>query len=160
MWEQYADDRSGVCLVFDRALLHAAVTAHVHAEGLPLYCGEVRYTPAGIAGERDAMWLRLDETRRLGLAEALRAHADRHYTALFLTKLADWEAEHEYRYVVLTEQQDKTPIRAIPGCPPSGVHWVEVPILEEAVARAAARPHGLDLYRLIWVNGRPSRRTV
>lgn len=90
MWEQYGEEHRGVCLVFDRERLHSVVTEQLRDAGTRFYCGGVRYTKAGIAGEREALWLEVESFRRYGLEDALARHMDRFHEGHFLTKLADW----------------------------------------------------------------------
>ena len=58
MWEQYGDNHRGVCLVFDKAELHATVMPQLEALG-PHWHGAVTYSNAAIQ-EGSTTGFRLD----------------------------------------------------------------------------------------------------
>jgi hypothetical protein len=97
MWEQYAENHAGVCLLFKRDALTKRVTESLRAQGLPgPYNRPVIYTQRGTGG---GLRLNLDEIDRLDeqfVNELVEAHNDQ----LFFLKTTDWETEHEYRFVV------------------------------------------------------------
>jgi hypothetical protein len=157
MWEQYGERHHGVCLVFDRERLHSVLTQQLQDAGSRFYCGGVRYTKAGIAGEVAALTLDVDLIRRHGLDETLARHMDRFHKALFLTKLLDWKSEHEYRYIVLTDPTKPYEFANYGDALRAIFLGHMYPEPEESIARSLAGSEGLDLYRLEWVNGAPSR---
>jgi hypothetical protein len=85
---------------------------------------------------------------------------DQHHRELFLTKLADWEAEREYRYVVLTDWRDDYAFVPYGDALQAVFLGQRYPASEESLARSAVDAHGLALYRLLWTNSRPGRATV
>lgn len=101
MWEQYAENHAGVCLVFDRQSVIEEVTASLNAQGMPApYNRLVEYTERGTGaglplnlneiGEVDPQWVReLVEKRK---------------DELFFLKTTDWETEREYRFVVTSDK--------------------------------------------------------
>jgi Protein of unknown function (DUF2971) len=103
MWEQYAENHQGVCLVFDRSALHGQIIAQLKARN-DAFAGEVTYSDAPLAGHTAAR--SLDATRILvegdgEVERGLRAHLLQHVDELFFRKLEDWRTEEEFRYVLL-----------------------------------------------------------
>lgn len=102
MWEQYAENHAGVCLLFKRDALIERVTESLQAQGLPgPYNRSVTYTQRGTGrglplnlteiGPIDEQWVReLVEKRK---------------DDLFFLKTTDWETEHEYRFIVTAPDQ-------------------------------------------------------
>jgi hypothetical protein len=96
MWEQYADSGRGVCLVFDHGVLEPFVLEQLQELDPRSLAGPVKYRQEGLAGE-DAADLR-PAPGQSG-EELVEQHLEQFMTILFLTKLLDWESEHEYRFV-------------------------------------------------------------
>jgi hypothetical protein len=102
MWEQYGDNHRGVCLVFDKAELHATVMPQLEALG-PHWHGAVTYSNAAIQRGLDHRLpaRRQDDPHRRGDIEAaLAAHFSEHFGLLLFTKMEDYSDERETRYVV------------------------------------------------------------
>jgi len=103
MWDQYGDKHRGVCLVFDRAALDAAITASLSPLGL-LWSGEVTYDNAALASAVvTANELRLPPGRDVTeeeLTMLIVEHLAEHQKVLLFTKMADYKDERELRYVV------------------------------------------------------------
>jgi hypothetical protein len=101
LWEQYADQHRGVCLVFHRPLFEAAIGDHFQQVGVRCRLGEVAYTPSGYAGSEGK---KLTDPRIFEAqlrANAVTEHIERHYRDFFFLKTDDWSTEHEYRAVIL-----------------------------------------------------------
>jgi Protein of unknown function (DUF2971) len=101
LWEQYADQHRGVCLVFHRPRFEAACTARFQQLGVRYHLGEVAYTPSGYAGSEGK---KLTDPRIFEehlRADALIEHIERHHRDFFFLKTDDWSSEHEYRAVIL-----------------------------------------------------------
>ncbi|MGO9902647.1 MAG: DUF2971 domain-containing protein [Solirubrobacteraceae bacterium] len=96
LWEHYAENHHGVCLVLKRDAFHANVLAQLQSRSPHSLAREVRYTPMGIWTDSAATLL---PTQGRGGEEAASEHAESHATSLFFTKLMDWESEREYRFV-------------------------------------------------------------
>jgi hypothetical protein len=107
MWEQYADNHSGVCLVFDRQAMLDAIRRDLGGE---YWDGPVQYTTAGFAGSAGAQ-IDLDTFRRLGVEQAADLHVQAHHRDLFFLKNDDWRSEFEYRvvYTAPADAKDWTP---------------------------------------------------
>lgn len=86
LWEHYADNHAGVCLIFDKASLIDAWTIQ-YPDG---WHGPIRY---------------IDDMRRPKFSQMkgrFDAYLSRQYDALLYSKLTDWSNEQEYRFAVLT----------------------------------------------------------
>jgi Protein of unknown function (DUF2971) len=93
MWEQYAENHRGVCLVFDREGLTDAVLRS--NAGVAVYNQPVVYDSDGLRKptvDRDAL------EKERGYAAR---YIDDNHESLFFTKARDWETEHEFRFVAL-----------------------------------------------------------
>jgi|SRR5215218_5669425 len=97
MWEQYAENHAGVCLVFDREELLETLGRNLAKNGSYEH-GPVKYTIAGFA-DSDAARISLEHFRKDSLEEDIGLHVQRHHRDFFFLKTADWESESEYRFV-------------------------------------------------------------
>ena len=99
MWDQYAEQHRGVCLLFNRARLRRNILESLSAQKLPeLYHKPVRYTAGG---PRESM----PEVDLAALTKSVTPalvgrFIEEHTEELFFVKTVDWESEHEYRFVV------------------------------------------------------------
>lgn len=100
MWQHYADNHRGVCLIFDREKLTRSVGAQLQRRHPDSRNGEVRYSKTGLSGEHHVT-LFLDGTSDGG--EQGRRHLRRYASEYFFVKLIDWEHEHEFRFVEVSE---------------------------------------------------------
>jgi hypothetical protein len=102
MWEQYADNHRGVCLVFDGPLLEYNLATAFKEHELLAWLEEVRYTPAGIAGSKinffaDQRIFEDAQQRADAVAEFIEDNSD----DFFFLKSDDFETEHEFRAVLM-----------------------------------------------------------
>lgn len=112
MWEQYAENHRGVCLVFDRTDLHGWALGHLEAIN-PTASGEIIYSDLPLDGYPNAR--RLDATTltdRGGgdTARGYRAHLLENAEELFFRKVEDWSSEREFRYVLLDDDDDEVTV--------------------------------------------------
>lgn len=120
MWEQYAENHAGACLVFDRLKLQAAIRQDLQAHGR-YWEGDVKYTPAGFAASAGARIgsVKVDVTVRAtdeALADDVRRHVVEHHRDFFFLKTADWATEQEYRFVFEEAiDQPKVPAERTPA---------------------------------------------
>lgn len=103
MWAQYGVNHTGVCLVFDRSKLLAAIKKHF-GQCILLH-GNVQYRDAQLVRgiERHEYMIDMDLYESLGPQAYVHSHIQRHYQALFFEKLTDWRDEAEWRAVILTD---------------------------------------------------------
>jgi hypothetical protein len=110
MWEQYAENHAGICLMFDRKRLDDWLQVGLPERKLTV-ADEVVYSNSPLPGHEEARTLHAvsliaagDEDLELGL----KIHIERHAKELFFRKLADWSTEREYRYVVFDKHRAET----------------------------------------------------
>ena len=107
MWEQYAENHSGVCLVFDRARLVEAIRYELARVG-SYWDREVVYNLGGFATS-DAAAIDYDPTQGLSIEEAVAVHAVTYAQEFFFLKTEDWASEREYRFVLEPASTDPDP---------------------------------------------------
>jgi hypothetical protein len=109
MWEQYAENHAGVCLVFDRKLLAESLTSGFTHLGEQINA-EVKYRDVPLCGHEGARSLVAAALTQAGgghLEEGLRKHLRDHAMELFFRKLKDWETEREYRFLSFDDNSDE-----------------------------------------------------
>jgi hypothetical protein len=99
MWEQYGEDHSGVCLVFDQARLTAAIEGSLQSQELAMpYHHAVEYAESG----KDELVLGADMLSGEITTARVAAYIEANPDTLFFLKARDWRSEYEYRFVVTT----------------------------------------------------------
>ncbi|HUA43766.1 MAG TPA: DUF2971 domain-containing protein [Solirubrobacteraceae bacterium] len=100
LWQHYADNHRGVCLIFDREKLTRTVEAQLTERHPDSRSGAVRYSKTGLAGEHH-----VSLSLNVGLpgADQGRRHLRQYASQYFFVKLIDWENEHEFRFVEVSE---------------------------------------------------------
>lgn len=103
MWAQYGASHCGVCLVFRKEPLVAAVRAH--APRSLLLAGRVNYRnrPLVQSLTPHEYMIDIDLYESFGPIAYARSHVQVHHRALFFEKLLDWRDESEWRIVLLSE---------------------------------------------------------
>jgi hypothetical protein len=112
MWEQYAETHHGVCLVFDRELLHRAVLGCLEAINRTAW-GEVVYSDLPLTSYPHARTLDANALARKGdgdTARGYRVHLQENAEELFFRKVEDWSTERELRYVLLDEDSGEVTV--------------------------------------------------
>jgi hypothetical protein len=150
MWEQYAENHKGICLVFDRARFHEALMHSLPAHP-DTFAGEVAYADLPLQDHAKARALDVTSLAVEGdgdIEAGLRAHIGRHYPELLFRKLEDWRSEREYRYVLVDETvRDVTVeyrgLRAV-------IVGERFPSWQVAGAAAACREAGVVLRMMQW----------
>jgi len=157
MWEQYADNHAGVCLVFDRAVLLDSLEHNLGADGA-YWEGPVKYTVAGFAASR-ARNINLDKFHERSLEDDVAEHVLEHHEEFFLLKTEDWASEFEYRFVFQPASDRKLtlPIRFVSygNALRSVVVGERFPEWQLPSARAIARDARVVLRRMTWKDSRP-----
>jgi len=113
MWEQYAENHLGACLMFDRKTLDDWLLAGLPERKITV-ADEVVYSNSSRPGHEGARTL---DARRLieagnekDLELGLKKHIEWHAKELFFRKLEDWSTEREYRYVVFGKTRSETQV--------------------------------------------------
>ncbi len=148
MWEQYAENHKGVCLIFDRGSLVTAMSRSV--PGLVVYRGAVAYDGRGLMKptvDRNVL-------KERGYARYAAEYIDDNNRSLFFTKTRDWATEHEYRFVVIGEGD--SPISINYGDSLEAVIAGErLPEWEQPAVVAACKEAGARALRVRWESWRP-----
>lgn len=152
MWEQYAENHSGACLVFDRsALAEAMVEAFGEPQAGSVYSQEVRYEEPPAPG----LQVDLDRLAQGDGPAPVDEFVARHHRELFFTKTGDWQAEYEYRFVALPKEGLASSVdfgnalRAV-------ILGERFPEWQISAAQQACAPHGAFLARMWWQQGIPT----
>jgi hypothetical protein len=156
MWEQYAENNAGVCLVFDRErLTRAIIASRGDRELAALYHQDVTYEATGILKPM----LDIETLGEEVTPARVNSFIEEHYEPLFFQKVLDWQSEHEYRFCTIAGDGDE--VLANIG---EALHavivgerfpkWQRAAVIEACVV-AHAQPLRLD-----WTRGEPSLRPL
>jgi hypothetical protein len=159
MWEQYAENHAGACLIFDREQLLEALRDDLEGRG-SYWEGSVNYTVAGYAGSVAARIL-LSQFHEDALEEEVDAYVQHHYKDFFFLKTEDWATEFEYRFVF--ERNTEPNVRFLPAgnhvSYGDALRWVLVgehfPDWQLPGAEAVAQAANVELRRMSWDLNRP-----
>lgn len=153
MWQLYAESHAGVCLAFDREALTRELVSQLQPLGRTFH-GPVQYPKGGVLEvDVGAEFFSLGSGGEDAL-QGVERHIEEHHQALLFTKLADWQGEWEYRFVVVGEGDDYVfcssgdSLRAV-------VLGQRFPPWQGESARRVCEEHGLALYRVHWEHWRP-----
>jgi hypothetical protein len=156
MWEHYADNHHGACLVFRRQAFIDRFRDTFQERGGPSFhlWGSVDYTPEGFAGS-DARFL--DPADFVGptrYSSAAVSYLEHHPRAFLFLKQADWATEAEYRFAVFAP--DAPEIYFNYGDTLAAVLVGErFPEWQFPGAKAECKARDVQLRRLGWRMGRP-----
>ena len=162
MWEQYGDNHTGACLLFDLGRLEATLRNHLGPSSV--YIGDVDYDREGIAASPVQHMTDeriFDPTQR---RQAVADHIDRHRRDFFFLKSDDFETEVEYRVVLNSEHESPGSYRtdeqgnAYVGYGDSLVAVVvgrKFPPWQRSGARELCDGAGVRLLRMWWERGSP-----
>ena len=154
MWAQYAENHQGICLVFDREVLHQAITDQLGTRAT-IYNGLVSYSNEESVRE-GAFSLDYNQIAEVGLKSVLSDHIRRFHRLLFFTKAEDWSTEFEYRWLVYSSSPGLEEfvdfgdalVAVVVG---SSFHKVYYASLKPLCAK-----HRAKFGRLDWRNGHPA----
>jgi hypothetical protein len=159
MWEQYAENHAGVCLVFHRQELSREIQRIATGDDR-LWQGAVEYTPGGFPQSRAAAGIVLNDFAEGDLDALVAAYVESHFQDYFFLKTDDWMSEWEYRFVL--EADANRPLAAfIPRAARFGtsLHAVVVgeqfPDWQIPGARELTDALGVPLMRMTWQTGKP-----
>ena len=156
MWEQYAENHAGVCIVFKREPLLTAVAATA-VDASRLATGEVNYLPRGFA-DTETYTVDLSSFSPFDLPGLARFVIE-HQADLFFVKALDWEGEHEFRIVELPPEARSDQHKLVPfgGAPSIAAVIVgeRFPAWQLPAARVVCDQVGVRLLKLEWRAGIP-----
>jgi hypothetical protein len=160
MWEQYADNHAGVCIVFDRDRTVGGITAELHRIGSPS-SGDVIYSARGFPDTPSAT-IHLDQFRD-DYHQSIGAFVANNQHDLFFTKTLDWQTEYEFRITVFPNEPALGGYQLVSF---GGAESIRAVILGEKFpawqvpgAKAVCDRHKIKLLTMTWLaagHGRPS----
>jgi len=151
MWDQYAKGHTGLCFVLNKDMVRKNIEGELSHVG-KLLSGRVDYND-NISSSR-AFSIEKDKCVEMGADNYYKYHLETHYRALFFEKLPDWEAECEYRWVLLNSKKDDCHFslqNAIEGI----VLGINFPKKYLKNIQSYCIYWDITLSRLDWINGHP-----
>jgi hypothetical protein len=149
MWAQYAENHSGVCLIFNGKKLHANIESSIN-ESSKLFYGAVSYKNYGSIASQPLEYYDLIS----GLSEKVRMHYYRHYKHYFLSKYPDWENESEYRWLI-HNTSNAPEFVTIGGALKTVLVGSDFPKAYEPSIVAICKELKVNVGKMTWVNGLP-----
>ena len=159
MWSQYGENHRGICLLFDKQVLHETISNKFGCQSVS--CGTVKYgdfhNKVGTkewAEHVDAFTLSGDDLVKNGLESTLQHHREKYHDVFFFRKNEDWEQEAEYRWIIRGDNNDpefvpiEESLRAI-------LLGVDFPIDRLAEVHKYCKDTDTCLSRILWSNGMP-----
>lgn len=149
MWAQYANNHTGVCLVFDKIILSSNIRR--------IYEGSVKYTKR--VGYINAFSLDCEMIDRLGSERFIKYHIKKYYKTLLFEKLQDWKSKLEYRWILVspsTNYEYFSVLGAIKGI----VLGVDFPEKYVPQVVQCSREFKVPVIQLDWHNGYPTPLTL
>lgn len=158
MWAQYAGNHTGVCLLFDKLILHKTLESTFGQQNI--WCDPVQYGDfhdVGVPGwmeHMDAFQLSADDIGTYGLETVLRKHREKHYRVFFFRKNKDLEQESEYRWIIRgnTNDPEFIPIEDVLRAILLGIDF---PIDRLPEIHQYCMETDTCLSRIVWLNGMP-----
>jgi hypothetical protein len=149
MWAQYAENHTGVCLIFDGKRLHENIKKHTKEKGYILRYGSVDYRNTNSPGG----WLNTSGDPK-SREETVRQYFLMNYKAIFLSKYLDWKNETEFRWLMYG--QTKSPeFVSVEGAITSVLVGMDFPIVYEPALREVCKELGISAGRMRWFDGAP-----
>jgi hypothetical protein len=151
MWEQYAENHRGVCLVFDLTSLRARIEGEVARFRRALF-GLVTYSDLPLEHHETARSLDATDLVVAGRGDyerGLEIHLDEHAQELFFRKLSDWSTESEYRFIV-TDGTSGDIVLDFGDTLRAVVLGEHFPAWQIPAAAELCRANGIDLKQIRW----------
>ena len=107
MWDQYADNHRGVCLIFEKERLKEIIS-NLFSNVYRVIHGDVVYIDRSVipALSEGDYTINIDYFEKYGLKEYAKAHFSTFHKRLFFEKMIDWSNEDEFRWILLTDKND------------------------------------------------------
>lgn len=159
MWEQYAENHEGICLVFDREALEASLTHDLERQlGFGPYHRQVQYDAAGSAALQSTNLQPASWPMNFN-GVFVEKYIEDHFDELFFKKTLDWQTEYEYRFV--TTASPEQPLYAAYGDAMRGIVLGEqFPDWQLPAAIEASTQAGVELMAMSWHGRAPTPNRV
>lgn len=107
MWAQYAENHTGMCLVFDSSALSKAINKKVATQFVAVK-DSVKYMDRFLVDklEDNTYTINIDFLARYGMEAYARVHFKEFNKRLFFEKLLDWSHEDEFRWIVASDSSE------------------------------------------------------
>lgn len=99
MWAQYAENHTGICLVFDKQKLNDSIVSQLNFLG-DIYQGPIKYKD--FVGNSDAFSLDCSKINKLGVERYIKYHIKKYLKPLIFEKQVDWKSELEFRWAFIS----------------------------------------------------------
>lgn len=151
MWAQYAENHSGVCLIFDGKRLAAEIECK-KKRGYQVFCGAVSYYNYDSIVSKSIDY---SDIETLGLLNGIRRHYYNYYEHYFLSKYPDWRDESEFRWLIHSPRKKSDEFINIDGALKAVLVGAGFPRAYESSLRELCRNINVSAGRMDWKNGVP-----
>ncbi|MDP4146283.1 MAG: DUF2971 domain-containing protein [Bacillota bacterium] len=152
MWAQYADNHTGVCIMFHRENLVSTIKQELGTLGM-LYHGEVQYENQP-NHESEAFSLDYSDIQKHGLQKVLKRYITKYNNTFFFKKAMDWQNEWEYRFILI-DNDIKSKYFSIKDSIRGLILGVDFPKDYELDISAFSKRYNVPIVRILWRNGHP-----
>ena len=106
MWANYAENHTGVCLVFEREKIRKLIEKQFRS--CIVLNDYVTYVNRCVIPNlsQQQYTINVDYLESVGREVYVRSHLKTHYRQLFFEKMMDWRDESEYRWVIFSDSAD------------------------------------------------------
>lgn len=150
MWAQYAENHSGVCLIFDGKQLHENIEKELKSRCKIIY-GSVSYKNYGSAR---SLFIDIPDQLTDGLTEIIRNHYLKNHEHYFLSKYPDWKHESEFRWLVHSPEKSEEFV-SIEGALKSVLVGSAFPEVYEPAVITICKELKVAVGKMAWTNGLP-----
>jgi len=152
MWAQYAENHTGLCIIFYGNKLNANINSALKdREQCQIFHGEVTYRNYNSV---ESKWLDYSDIIKYGLTNGIRKHYSDNYQHYFLSKFPDWQGESEYRWLIHSPTKEPELI-SIEGTMKAVLVGSEFPKVYEPAIKKICKELNVSAGRMHWNNGMP-----
>lgn len=103
MWAQYAEEHTGVCIIFNKEMLINQAELILRSQG-PFYYGKVNYIKrlTNLKDKRDFLTIEYNDQ---SLENVVNNHIEKYNKELFFEKNIDWADENEFRIILISNNK-------------------------------------------------------
>jgi Protein of unknown function (DUF2971) len=153
MWDRYAHGHAGVCLAFDIDTLGNEIASSLDGRGLLLHQGVSYFDfPPDEVG---AFTIFTSKVKSLGLEQALSEHRVIHQGTFYFYKSSDWQSEYEYRWILLSDHDDRWEYVPIEDSLAGVIFGVDYPMESIGMVRNELKTRNVVFGQMFWRNGHP-----
>ncbi|RJP53930.1 MAG: DUF2971 domain-containing protein [Anaerolineaceae bacterium] len=152
MWAQYAENHSGVCLVFNGERLSKTFDSLLNKKYI-IFHGSVCYENYDVVPSKVIDYSNIE---KLGLTEAIRKFYYDNFEYYFLSKHSDWRDETEYRWLFYNPTKGKMDeFINIEGALTAVIVGIDFPQVYEPSLKALCKDLNIPAGKMKWENGVP-----